>query len=599
MGGEILKDEEGKEHYIFDQSELYDDDKMGDKLSDFEILRIHTDSTIKSIHSLVNQKIYAMKTINFKKKNLGPKYKESLINQIQSILKLNYFYILRFYKYFETEKEIHIIREHTNNGSLKDYIKLHSTLKINISEDYLWNLFIQCTKALRYLHSNEIIHKSINPKHFLMTNEKVIKLELCPQKDDFEYYQPPEKQLTKKGDVYSLGCVFYQLTYLVKDLEDNNFNKLNEESYYSDELINIIKLMLEKDPDKRPSSRELCDKIIKEYDNKITKNSSISSVISCLYSIKSIEKEFLQNNNNKFNDKNVTPISCSFYNCLNSIKDKEKWISSIKHFRRYYGTKYPKLDGDKEINPFYLIIFLVENMHKELNMRQNKELEDNQGYLIKRKEDKTNKADMVLYFLRYFKENFNSIISKTFFGIMKNKHNCKECGLVTYSFNFFCLLYFDIDKLVRNQESNEISLLDFFKELKNGTFSSDSRNQYFCKGCSKQTVHGLEKAIYYMPNSLIICFRRNKNSEINIDFPDHIDLKGEIEYPSSSGSFNLKGFINIIKDNGKERYKSYFKSPDNNKIFSCENDNFKEENNWIKKNGNTEILFYEESNNDN
>ena len=90
MGGEILKDEEGKEHYIFDQSELYDDDKMGDKLSDFEILRIHTDSTIKSIHSLVNQKIYAMKTINFKKKNLGPKYKESLINQIQSILKLNY-----------------------------------------------------------------------------------------------------------------------------------------------------------------------------------------------------------------------------------------------------------------------------------------------------------------------------------------------------------------------------------------------------------------------------------------------------------------------------------------------------------------------------
>ena len=71
MGGEILKDEEGKEHYIFDQSELYDDEKMGDKLEDFEILRIHTDSSVKSVHSLINQKIYLMKSIDFKKNNYG------------------------------------------------------------------------------------------------------------------------------------------------------------------------------------------------------------------------------------------------------------------------------------------------------------------------------------------------------------------------------------------------------------------------------------------------------------------------------------------------------------------------------------------------
>ena len=32
MGAEVLKDQEGKEHYIFDQDELYDDEKMGNKL---------------------------------------------------------------------------------------------------------------------------------------------------------------------------------------------------------------------------------------------------------------------------------------------------------------------------------------------------------------------------------------------------------------------------------------------------------------------------------------------------------------------------------------------------------------------------------------
>ena len=172
MGVEIYKDEEGKEHYIFDNSELYDDDNIGEKLEDIEILRIHNDNTIKTVHSLINQKIYSMKTINYKKGNFGLKYKESLIKQIDNILKLNYFYILKFYKYFVTDNEIHIIMEHTNNGSLNDFIKIHASLKLNISEEYLWNLFIQCTKALRFLHSNDIIHMSINPRHFLMTNEK-------------------------------------------------------------------------------------------------------------------------------------------------------------------------------------------------------------------------------------------------------------------------------------------------------------------------------------------------------------------------------------------------------------------------------------------
>ena len=593
MGGEIMKDEEGKEHYIFDQSELYDDEKMGDKLEDFEILRIHTDQSIKSINSLVNQKIYSMKTINYKNKNLGPKFKESLLNQINIFLKLNYFYILKYYKYFETDKEIHIITEHTNNGSLKDFIKLHSSLNININEEYLWNLFIQCAKALRYLHSNDIIHKSISPKHFLMTNEKVVKLELCPDKDNFEIYQAPENEHSKKGDVYSLGCVFYQLVYLVQNLEEDRFKKIKEENYYSDELTMIIKSMLEKDPEKRPSSEELCEKIIKEYDNKITKNSSISSLISCLYSINLLEKEFLHSDNNKFNNKNITPISCAFFNCLNAIKDNNNFISAIKNFRRYFGTKNPKLDGDKEINPFYLIIFLVENMHKELNIRLNNELDENQGYLIKRKEDKTNKADMVLHFLRYYKENFNSIISKTFFGIMKNRNNCKECGLITYSFIFFCLLYFDVDKVTPKSSSNKIALIDFFNELKKGKLSSNLKNKYFCKGCSKQTEHGLQKAIYYMPSSLIICFRSNNDNNIAIDYPDSIDLNEEKEYPNSPGNFNLRGFINKIDENGKERYVSYFKSPNNEKIFSCENDSIKEENSWNKNNGQTVMLFYE------
>jgi hypothetical protein len=96
-----------------------------------------------------------------------------------------------------------------------------------------------------------------------------------------------------------------------------------------------------------------------------------------------------------------------------------------------------------------------------------------------------------------------------------------------------------------------------------------------------------------MPSSLIICFRSNNDNNIAIDYPDSIDLNEEKEYPNSPGNFNLRGFINKIDENGKERYVSYFKSPNNEKIFSCENDSIKEENSWNKNNGQTVMLFYE------
>ena len=594
MGAEVLKDEEGKEHYIFDQSELYDDGKMGDKLEDFEILQIHNDESIKSVQSMINQKIYSMKTINFKKKNIpSTKAIEQLEKQIKTYIDINNFYILKVYKYFKTEKEINIIVEHTNNGSMKDFIKLHNSLDEYIKEEILLNIFLQCIQALKSLHSKGIIHRSINNKHLLMTNEKLIKLELCPVVEENKKYKPPEEQTSEKGDIYSLGCVFYQITFLVNELSPGNFKHLEKEDIiYSNELIDIIKLMLEVDPNKRPSSEELFNKIRDLYDKTITRNSSISSIITCLYSINRLTCEFVKNKS-KFSDKELTPISFAFCECLNNIEDKNKWMESIKNFRRYLGTKNPKLDGNGEVDPFFLLVFLVENMHKELNIKPKIDFDINQGYIIKRKEDKTNKADMVINVFRYFKEHFNSIMSESFFGIMKNKYICKGCGLKTYSFNCFCFLYFDIDKLVPSGEKKILKLQDFFNGFKEGKFYSNFKNEYFCKGCSKLTVHELEKRIYYMPNSLIICFiSKNEDCQVEIDYPDFVNLEEEREYNLSPKDFKLTGFINRVVENGKERFFSYFKSPINEDMFSCE-DYVKEEKGWNKNKAKVVMLFYE------
>ena len=85
-------------------------------------------------------------------------------------------------------------------------------------------------------------------------------------------------------------------------------------------------------------------------------------------------------------------------------------------------------------DPFYLLVILVVNIHKELNIEHKIYFNISLGYLVKRKEDKTNKADIVINFFIFFKEHFNSIMSETFFVILKNKNISKNCRLKAYTF---------------------------------------------------------------------------------------------------------------------------------------------------------------------
>ena len=61
-----------------------------------------------------------------------------------------------------------------------------------------------------------------------MTNEKVIKLELCPVEDISANYKPPEENSSEKGDIYSFGCIFYQICFLVNDLQKGKFEQFEQ-----------------------------------------------------------------------------------------------------------------------------------------------------------------------------------------------------------------------------------------------------------------------------------------------------------------------------------------------------------------------------------
>ena len=68
MGVEMIRDRQGREHLVLSDEDFYNDDIMGDKFEDYEILQVITNKNnygyFAKVRSKINSKIYAMKKIN-------------------------------------------------------------------------------------------------------------------------------------------------------------------------------------------------------------------------------------------------------------------------------------------------------------------------------------------------------------------------------------------------------------------------------------------------------------------------------------------------------------------------------------------------------
>ena len=95
--------------------------------------------------------------------------------------------------------------------------------------------------------------------------------DLCMTQTGTPYYASPEvwkdKPYDSKSDIWSLGCVIYEMSTLkppfrAEDM-DGLYKKVIKGQYskigngYSDDLSNVIKMMLQVNPSNRPNAKQL------------------------------------------------------------------------------------------------------------------------------------------------------------------------------------------------------------------------------------------------------------------------------------------------------------------------------------------------------
>ena len=140
-------------------------------------------------------------------------------------------------------------------------------------------------------------------------------------------------------------------------------------------------------------------------------------------------------------------------------KNEENLQKFFEEFRREIACTYSKLDGNKELDPLLVLIFILDKLHKEMNnvdkskineaefTKYNQNNHNMKNYVFNGEEiDRTNKVQMLPEFINYFNATFYSPISNLLVGFMKTKKYIQIVVLVIIFFSNFLYIVFDLSK---------------------------------------------------------------------------------------------------------------------------------------------------------
>jgi len=249
--------------------------------NDFEFIRTlgkGAFSVVYLVRRKADQKEYALKSIIMDK--LKENDQQNSVNEIRILASVSHPNVIGFKEAFwnDKNKTLNIVMEYCDDGDLETKIKIMKRNKQKFEEPLIWEYSIQIIEGLKALHDKKILHRDLKCANIFLIKEKnqckIGDLNVSKVlKDKFlintqigtPIYSSPEvwkdKPYSYKSDLWSVGCIIYEMCCLrppfkgksIEELCDNicngRFEKIS--SRYSEDLWNMIKMLLEVDVNKR------------------------------------------------------------------------------------------------------------------------------------------------------------------------------------------------------------------------------------------------------------------------------------------------------------------------------------------------------------
>ncbi|GIL80613.1 hypothetical protein Vretifemale_9758, partial [Volvox reticuliferus] len=215
----------------------------------------------------LDNKNYVIKEIDISR--MPKAEREASEQEAKVLMALNHPNIVRCIECFTHMNKLCIVMDWCSEGDL--YGLLQKRRGQQLSEDTILDWLVQMCLGLKHVHDRKILHRDIKTQNVFMSTGGLLKLgdfgvskvlnstfQLATTAVGTPYYLSPEicqnRKYNQKSDIWSLGCVLYELATMKHAFEGPNMRAL---------ISKIIKGSYTPMPSTRSRElRELCDRML-------------------------------------------------------------------------------------------------------------------------------------------------------------------------------------------------------------------------------------------------------------------------------------------------------------------------------------------------
>ena len=495
-------------------------------LNDFKIGRLLGKGAfgiVLLVKRILDGQTYAMKQVRISQ--LTDKERENALNEIRILASLSHKNIIGYKDAFfdEKSKTLNIVMEFADGGDMSKKIKYNLKHGLLFRENIIWNYLIQTLEGLNYLHEKNIIHRDLKSANIFITRNgtikigdlnvsKIAKVGMAYTQTGTPYYASPEIWLDKpydfKSDIWSLGCILYELCQLkppfrgtsLKNLCNNIQRGIYEPimSFYSDDLRTIIAMMLKTNPNMRPTTSQILSSSIiinKKKELKIglspqdllnqynEEQKGLIATIKMPRNLREINGNLPMNKYNKYD--NIQRREEMLREDEYETNKRNKGFLSEedqKEMQRLYGNDYMKNRNNNINNNMKNNMYnhnninnIYDNMNSDIYKNINNHMNYNMNYNINKYMNKNinNNIDnnMNNNMNNHMNNNMNKYMNNMLNNNMNNLNKIKNKNNNNIEYNII-----NINKRSNNNNSNNPRLIN--KIINNNNNSNSNRNYY-------------------------------------------------------------------------------------------------------------------------
>ena len=409
-------------------------------MENFEIIEKLGDGAYSVVYKAKRKqdnKIYALKKV--KLKDLSDKEKQNALNEVRILASVKSNFVISYKEAFidEDDTNLCLVMEYADKGDLYQKISQFKKIGCLIEEIDVWKIFIQMVKGLKALHDLNILHRDLKSANIFLFSDgsakigdlnvsKVVNKGLGYTQTGTPYYASPEvwkdQPYDIKSDIWSLGCVTFEMLALRPPFRAENmdklYNKVIKGQYgkisdrYSDDIKEIIKLLLKVNPKERPNCTQILNHdIIKKrldffqvqsgFEDELDTNDegvllkTIKVPKNIIFLTEKLPVANYDDNNNEHNNKYIKNNNKEEDKKENDINETKEEIKNTKKENTFPSNILPNIkfnfaeqnNQQKEINKFNdNNLELFTNNDKKENIKEiNNDIINDETKIIDRK----------------------------------------------------------------------------------------------------------------------------------------------------------------------------------------------------------------------